>query len=61
MDNKQFVFKDYGITYEEIFERFSEMISALDKHEKPDLVADEVVELSQLMHALLCEKYGIND
>lgn len=61
MDNKRFVFRDYGITYDEIFERFAEMISALDKHEKPDLVADEVVELSQLMHDLLCEKYGIDD
>ena len=52
-----FVFRDYGIAYDEIFARFGAMITALDNGEKPDLTGDEVTEIAQLMNKLLVEKY----
>ena len=52
-----FVFRDYGVTYGDIFARFGAMIAALDNGEKPDLTGDEVTEIAQLMNKLLVEKY----
>lgn len=60
--NENFIFRDFGITREEVNNRLKDVITALDNGTEIDgVTGDSIYEILYFVNALINEHYGITE